>query len=271
MVSVSGISLKSGLLLILIVGTLTGVALGRGVASVGKAAEQLRDDGDEIGALEVEEHEVGPIKKSVDGARDHDHTQLPNHIKVKRGDEGNLVAENALNINLKARATGTVVNNTKAASTSNTTIGVPPPNRKLVPPPIPSKNSSAESSLSTNITNSSIAQEASTGDETKAPLTHGGTCNAKDGPLVVNMAASGGDGEDGDHDYTLTVENGGGKPQLDVSIKASTGLKANPTKLHLTKGNPLPVTISVVDKEAAKLGARINISWGEGDSRGNSF
>lgn len=82
MVSVSGISLKSGLLLILIVGTLTGVALGRGVASVGKAAEQLRDDGDEIGALEVEEHEVGPIKKSVDGARDHDHTQLPNHIKV---------------------------------------------------------------------------------------------------------------------------------------------------------------------------------------------
>lgn len=46
----------------------------------------------------------------------------------------------------------------------------------------------------------------------------------------------------GDHDYTLTVENGGGKPQLDVSIKASTGLKANPTKLHLTKGNPLPVS-----------------------------
>jgi len=27
----------------------------------------------------------------------------------------------------------------------------------------------------------------------------------------------------------------------------------------------LQVTISVVDKEAAKLGARINVSWGEGD------
>lgn len=45
----------------------------------------------------------------------------------------------------------------------------------------------------------------------------------------------------GDHDYTLTVENGGGKSQLDVIIKTPIGWKANPVDFGLTKGEMLPV------------------------------
>jgi len=45
----------------------------------------------------------------------------------------------------------------------------------------------------------------------------------------------------GDHDYTLTVENGGGKSQLDVTIKTSKAWKANPVDFVLAKGEMLPV------------------------------
>lgn len=47
----------------------------------------------------------------------------------------------------------------------------------------------------------------------------------------------------GDYDYILIVENGGGKLQLDVSIKVLIGLKVNLMKLYLIKGNLFLVSL----------------------------
>jgi hypothetical protein len=46
----------------------------------------------------------------------------------------------------------------------------------------------------------------------------------------------------GDHDYTLTVENGGGKAQLQVTIKTPNGLKADRVDLKVAKGKKEPVS-----------------------------
>ncbi|KAG0626132.1 hypothetical protein M758_2G104900 [Ceratodon purpureus] len=264
MVSMMGTSWRVGLLLIFVVCTFTGVADGRGVATGGDVIAKLEDSGGGDGALGGEDGMV------ADGAGDAKSSQRSDHSEAKRVGGVNLVARNVLNVKVMAETTGTGSNDTKVDSTnSSTLVGSPP----VSPPPGKPKNNTAEHSPPAIVTHAPAprAQDASIGDEAKSPPAHGGTCTR--GPVIARLAASGGgDGEDGDHDYTLTVENGGGKSQLEVTIKTSNRLKADPTglvlkngKMVLKKGEMKPVTISVIDKEAANLGARINISWGEGD------